>query len=88
MSIRASYQKYEDAFEETFSDDDWSRVERCFAENAVHESDPVATGRGKIPSADAVERRSMLQHVECLVGQGVLQETSPGRWVAASLSNR
>jgi len=29
MSIQDWYQAYEDAFEQTFADDDWSRVERC-----------------------------------------------------------
>lgn len=45
MSVRDWYQAYEDAFEETFVDDDWSRVEQCFSEDAVHESEPVANGR-------------------------------------------
>ena len=48
MSIRDWYQAYEDAFEETFVDDDWSRVERCFSENAVYESEPVAKGRAAV----------------------------------------
>ena len=48
MSIREWYQSYEDAFEKTFVDNDWSRVERCFAEDAVHESDPIATGRAAV----------------------------------------
>jgi hypothetical protein len=48
MSIQDLYQAYEDAFEESFVDDDWSRVERCFAEDAVHESDPFATGRAAV----------------------------------------
>jgi hypothetical protein len=29
MSIQDGYQAYEDAFEATLLDDDWSRVERC-----------------------------------------------------------
>ena len=48
MSIQDLYQAYEDAFEESFVDDDWSRVEQCFTEDAVHEADPVATGRAAV----------------------------------------
>lgn len=48
MSIQDWYQAYEDAFEQTFVDDDWSRVEQCFTEDAVHESDPIATGRAAV----------------------------------------
>ena len=44
MSIQEWYQIYEDAFEESFVDDDWSRVERCFTDNAVHEREPVVCG--------------------------------------------
>ena len=45
MSVTDYYQAYEDAFEQAMVDDDWSRVAQCFAEDAVHESDPVAVGR-------------------------------------------
>ncbi len=48
MSIFDSYQAYEDAFEQMMVDGDWSPVERCFAENAVHESEPVAEGRAAV----------------------------------------
>jgi hypothetical protein len=48
MSILDHYRAYEDAFEQAMIDDDWSRVEQCFAENAVHESDPVASGRAAV----------------------------------------
>ena len=45
MSVQDWYQAYEDAFEQSLVDDDWSRVEQCFTEDAVHESDPIAEGR-------------------------------------------
>ena len=48
MSIIDDYQAYEDAFEQMMLDNDWSNVEKCFAENAVHESDPVADGRAAV----------------------------------------
>ena len=48
MSIKDSYQAYEDAFEESFVDDDWSRIEQCFTEDVVYESDSVASGRAAV----------------------------------------
>ena len=45
MSIRDRYQAYADAFEESFADDDWSRIEQYFTEDAVYEGDPDARGR-------------------------------------------
>ena len=40
--------------------------------------------RGKIPSAEAAETRSMIQHVERLLANGTLKEQSPGRWIKAT----
>ena len=48
MGIKDWYQAYENAFEESFVDDDWSRVEQCFTKNAVYEGDPVASGRAAV----------------------------------------
>jgi hypothetical protein len=45
MSIRDRYQAYADAFEETYKDNDWSRIEPFFTEDAVYEGDPDAVGR-------------------------------------------
>lgn len=45
MSIQDRYQAYADAFEESYVDDDWSRIEQYFTENAVYEGDPDARGR-------------------------------------------
>ncbi len=46
MDIRDRYQAYADAFEESFVDDDWSRIEQYFTEDAVYEGDPEdARGR-------------------------------------------
>ena len=45
MSILDRYQAYADAFEESYVDDDWSRIEQYFTENAVYEGDPEANGR-------------------------------------------
>ncbi len=46
MSILDRYQAYADAFEETYLDDDWSRIAPYFSENAVCESG-VGDARGK-----------------------------------------
>ena len=48
MSILDRYQAYADAFEESFVDDDWSRVGPYFTENAVYEGDPDARGRAAV----------------------------------------
>jgi len=46
MSILDRYQAYADAFEESYVDDDWSRIEQYFTEDAVYEGDPEdARGR-------------------------------------------
>ena len=45
MSIPDRYQAYADAFEESYVDDDWSRIEEYFTEDAVYEGDPDARGR-------------------------------------------
>jgi hypothetical protein len=49
MSILDRYQAYADAFEETYEDDDWSRIEPFFTEDAVYEGDPEdAEGRDAV----------------------------------------
>ncbi len=45
MSILDRYRAYAEAFEESFVDDDWSRIEPFFTEDAVYEGDPDARGR-------------------------------------------
>jgi len=40
MSIASQYQAYADAFEETYVDDDWSRIAPFFTADAVYEGDP------------------------------------------------
>ena len=46
MSILDRYRAYADAFEESYVDDDWSRIEPYFTENAVYEGEPEdARGR-------------------------------------------
>jgi len=45
MSIEDRYQAYAEAFEESYVDDDWSRIEQFFTEDAVYEGDPDASGR-------------------------------------------
>lgn len=46
MSILDRYQAYADAFELSYEDDDWSRIEAYFTEDAVYEAEPEdAVGR-------------------------------------------
>ncbi len=44
MSILDRYQAYAAAFEESYVDDDWSRIEPFFTEDAVYEGEPEARG--------------------------------------------
>jgi hypothetical protein len=39
MGILDRYEAYANAFEESYADDDWSRIEPYFTEDAVYESD-------------------------------------------------
>ncbi len=48
MGILDRYQAYAEAFEESFVDDDWTRIEPFFTENAVYEGDPDARGRDSV----------------------------------------
>ena len=48
MSILDRYRAYAEAFEESYVDDDWSRVAPFFAEQAVYEGDPDARGRDAV----------------------------------------
>lgn len=63
MSITDRYQAYADAFEESYEDDDWTRIERFFTEDAVYEGDPEdARGRAAVLAklkggVDAFDRR-------------------------------
>jgi hypothetical protein len=48
MSIAERYQAYADAFEQSYEDDDWTRIEQYFTENAVYEGDPEARGNAAV----------------------------------------
>src|SRR5262245_65957090 len=48
MTIRDRFLAYADAFEKSFIDDDWSRVEPYFSEDAVYEGEPRAAGRAAV----------------------------------------
>ena len=48
MGILERYQAYAAAFEESFLDDDWSRIGPFFTENAIYEGDPDARGRDAV----------------------------------------
>ena len=60
MSIQDRYQAYADAFEQSYEDDDWSRIEQYFTEDAIYE--PDAKGRAAVLAklkggVDAFDRR-------------------------------
>ena len=62
MGIAEHYQSYAQAFEESYEDDDWSRLEPYFTEDAVYEGDPDARGREAVLAklkggVDAFDRR-------------------------------
>lgn len=48
MGIADRYQAYADAFEQSYDDDDWSRIEQYFTDDAVYEGDPDAEGRDAV----------------------------------------
>jgi len=48
MGIRERYAAYAEAFEMSYNDDDWSRLEQYFTDGAVYEGDPVARGRAAV----------------------------------------
>jgi hypothetical protein len=62
MGIQERYQAYADAFELSYEDDDWSRLEPYFTENSVYEGDPDARGRQAVldklkGGVDGMDRR-------------------------------
>ena len=62
MSILDRYLAYAEAFEETYVDDDWSRIAPYFTEDAIYESDDVVRGRDTVleklrASVNAFDRR-------------------------------
>lgn len=62
MSKVDRYLEYARAFEDTYQDDDWSRLEPFFTEDAVYETDDEARGREAVfqklrAGVDAFDRR-------------------------------
>lgn len=62
MGILDRFRAYADAFEETYVDDDWSRIEPFFTEDAVYDADGEARGRAAVltklkSGIDAFDRR-------------------------------
>ena len=63
MNILDRFQAYAQAFELTYEDDDWSRLEKFFTEGAVYECEPGdAMGRQAVleklkGSVDALDRK-------------------------------
>jgi SnoaL-like domain len=45
MAIQDRYLEYAEAFEKSYLDDDWSRIEPYFTDGAVYEGEPLARGR-------------------------------------------
>ena len=48
MGIQDRYLEYADAFEQSYEDDDWSRISQYFTDDAVYEGDPIARGRDAV----------------------------------------
>ena len=102
MSIQDRYQAYADAFEESYEDDDWSRIGPYFTEDAAYEGDPPGEGREgvvtKLKNAvDGFDRNHKLGLIcEAKVGRGRLlicsidlpglQEHPEARQLMASLT--
>ena len=62
MGIADRYRAYAEAFEESLVDDDWSRIEPFFTEDAVYQGEPDARGRDAVLAklkggVDAFDRR-------------------------------
>jgi ketosteroid isomerase-like protein len=62
MSIQDRYGAYAHAFEQCYEDDDWSRIEQYFTEDAIYEGEPDAKGRAAVlaklkAGVDAFDRR-------------------------------
>ncbi|MBW2426518.1 MAG: nuclear transport factor 2 family protein [Deltaproteobacteria bacterium] len=55
MSIKDRYQAYADAFEESLADDDWTRLEEYFTEDAIYR--PDGSEEGQVAGRDAVMQR-------------------------------
>jgi hypothetical protein len=48
MAIQDRYTEYAAAFEKSYADDDWSRIEQYFTDGAVYEGEPLARGRAAV----------------------------------------
>lgn len=48
MSNLDRYLEYADAFEESYADDDWSRIEAYFTPDAIYDGEPAARGRDAV----------------------------------------
>ena len=62
MTILDRYLAYADAFEESYRDDDWSRLEVYFTPGAIYEGEPAARGRAAVlaklkAAVDGFDRR-------------------------------
>lgn len=83
--------EYAAAFEETYSDDDWSRLSPYFAENAVYEvrggpfactiNGPAAIFAGLKKSVDGLDRKCDQRQIDVLGGPEV-SSTDAGEEVA------
>ncbi len=62
MSIQDRFRAYAEAFEQSYGDDDWSRIGQYFTEDAVYEGEPDAKGRAAVvaklkQAVDSFDRR-------------------------------
>jgi len=87
MSILERYLAYADAFEESYVDDDWSRIEPFFTLGAIYAGEPEARGREAVltklkRSLDGFDRR-MDRRVLDLETPTVKDSTLRVRWKVA-----
>ena len=93
MNVLARFQQYADAFEEVFEDDDWSRLEPYFTEDAVYEIHAAppfgarSEGRHNVfaalkASLDANDRRFDSRELEVTEGPELREGAVWFRWRA------
>ncbi|MBW2229366.1 MAG: nuclear transport factor 2 family protein [Deltaproteobacteria bacterium] len=91
MNLVTRFQEYADAFEETYEDDDWSRLEPYFTEAAIYEilADPPfasrTEGREKVfaalkQSVDSTDRRFDTRGLDILEGPDLRDGDVWMRW--------
>ncbi|MCZ6890170.1 MAG: nuclear transport factor 2 family protein [Gammaproteobacteria bacterium] len=89
MNLADLFKNYADDFELTFVDDNWSRLEQYFTENAIYETEgalaSVHTGRDQVFTAlreniSRFDRRCDSRNLETIEGPQIEGDTLTRRW--------